>query len=484
MAKKHTKSSQRVRRSSTKEQPSSTLRRRRTGWWILIITIACCVVIGLCFLHPLWSSQQKPEDSEQAVPIQKGELDLPVYEPLGSEDEIVALQKEELQLGEQLLKDYPGHVDALIKMADIHRRNGDSVESLAYLHKALDLNPRGGDIYARMAQISEEKGNLEEALAQYNQAIRLKTRMPKVVDKMANVLIMMGKTGEAIDVLTRETQYSPTNSYAFFLLGQAYFQQEEYVKAGVNYQKAIKLKPNYIDAYYGLARVHVRLGNREQAKIFSERFKQLKAKERVGFKSRKLRFEDSVMVQKRAAITNLEIGRMYRDQGRVPEAEKRFKHAIGLDPNNVICLFELAALYNTHGAPVKALQLFKKMAQAQPNYHMSYLMMGILHTHLNQFEEAETAFNTLIRLTPRASEGYRELARLYLKKKRKIPQARQIAEKAISLEASATNCYILAWAYNENGETTKALPVIKRALELDPTNQQYQQLYKDIQERK
>ena len=484
MAKKNTKSRQRIKRQSGRAQPSPSLNRRRTIWRASIITTACCAILALFFLRSWWSSRQRPGKAEQIFHLQEGELDLPAYRTSGSEKEVAAIQKEELKLGEQLLRDFPGQVDALIKMADVHRRNKNAVEALAFLQKAMKVNPRRADIYVRLGQIAEEKGELEDALAQYNQALRLQPRIPRILSKMANILMMLGKNEEAIAALTKETQLSPGNSFAYFLLGQAFLQQKEYQKAGENYEKAIKIKPNYVTAYYGLARVQTRLGNHEQAKAYLEHFKQLKAKERVGFKSRKMRFDDFVMVQKRAAITHLEMGRMYRDQGKISEAERRFKQAVGLDPNNVVCLFELAALYNTHGAPVKALQLFKKMAQTQPDYPMSYLMMGILHSHLKQFNEAEASFNTLIRLTPQASDGYRELARLYLKNGRKITEARQLAEKALALEASAANYFMLGWACDENGDMAKALPAIKRALELDPTNQQYQRLYEVIQQRK
>jgi len=433
------------------------------------------------FLISWWSSRQRSGKAEPPLHLQEGRLDLPVYRPIGSAQEVTALKEVELRLGEQLLRDFPGHVDALIKMVDLHRRNGNAVEALAFLQKALKVNPRRADLYVRMAQLSEAGGELEDALAQYYQALRLQPQIPKVLSKMANTLMMLGKNEEAIASLTKETQLSPGNSYAYFLLGQAFLQQQEYRKAVENYEKAIKIKPNYAKAYYGLARTQTRLGNHTQAQAYSERFRQLKAKERTDVKSRKMRYDDFVLAQRRAAITHLEMGRMYRDQGRIPEAEERLKHAAGLDPNNIVCLFELAVLYNTHGAPVKALQLLKKMTQTQPDYPMSYLMMGILYTNLGQFEEAEATFNTMIRLFPQASDGYRELARLYLKSGRKTAQARKLAERAIALEGSAANYFMLGWACNVNGDRASALTAAKRALELEPDNPDCQRLYQAIQ---
>jgi len=80
------------------------------------------------------------------------------------------------------------------------------------------------------------------------------------------------------------------------------------------------------------------------------------------------------------------------------------------------------------------------------------------------------------------SDGYRELARLYLQSGQKTPQARQLAEKAIALETNAANYFMLAWARMKAGDKAAALPAVKRALELKPENPDCQRLYRMIQQ--
>jgi Flp pilus assembly protein TadD len=98
-------------------------------------------------------------------------------------------------------------------------------------------------------------------------------------------------------------------------------------------------------------------------------------------------------------------------------------------------------------------------------------------------DDAEQAFRKLIALGPRDSVGYRELARLYLKTRKDLREARQLAEKAVALEPVAANYFVLAWACDENGDTASARPAIKRAVELEPNDQQYQRLFRVIQQR-
>ena len=128
--------------------------------------------------------------------------------------------------------------------------------------------------------------------------------------------------------------------------------------------------------------------------------------------------------------------------------------------------------------------MYKKISEIQPEYPLSYLVIGILSAHLNRYDDSEEAFRKLITLAPQKSDGYRELARLYLKTGQNLPEAQSLAEKAVALEANATNYFVLGWACYTNGDNAKALPAVKRAIQLDPDNQQYRLLYKQILQRK
>jgi len=293
--------------------------------------------------------------------------------------------------------------------------------------------------------------------------------------------MLSGKLDEAIVALQEELRMSPGSSNAHFTLGQIYLQQKKYPQARARYEAAIKHKPDLARAYYGLARVHSLLGNRNQAQAYSAQFRTFKASDRQRRQEAKTQHDDFAVAQRIAAITYTDIARMYRDQGNAKKAEDLLKQGAGLDPNNINCLFELASLYNKNGATVKALQLFKQISHIQPSYAMSHYMTGVLSTGLKQFEDAETAFKTLIRLTPNASDGYRELAGLYLKTGKKLPQARQLAQKALSLQPSAINYYILGWACSLDGDKAAALTATQRALTMEPGNRNFQRLYESIQ---
>ena len=66
---------------------------------------------------------------------------------------------------------------------------------------------------------------------------------------------------------------------------------------------------------------------------------------------------------------------------------------------------------------------------------------------------------------------------LYLSRNKELPEVKRLAEKAVDLEATAVNYSVLSRACLMNKDGVGSLEAIKRALELDPRNREYQRQY-------
>jgi len=407
----------------------------------------------------------------------------PAHKPLRTEQEIAGLKKEQLQLAEELIKEFPGSEDSLVVMGNVWNRYGDAAAALKFWQKAVAMNPNRADVYEIMGWLAIKKGQFEDAIVQYQKALAIQPRLPGAHSNLAHALMILGRLDEAMEALEKEIQISPNSSFAYFLLGQAYLQQKEYEKAKENYEAAIKIDPGYENAYYGLATVCAQLGDSDMAKAYSEKFKKLRAEERKDLRGRKLQYDDFVETQKSAALTYIEAGRMYRDDGKLQKAEELLKRAAGLDPENIISFQELASLYQKQGQLSKTLEMHKKISEIVPDNPICHTNIGIFSLQLKQYDGAEQAFRKVIALAPKRPEGYRELARLYLEMGTKLQQARQLAEKAVELEQVAANYFVLSLACYKNGDTANASSAIKRAVDLEPGNPEYLHLYELIQVR-
>jgi tetratricopeptide (TPR) repeat protein len=477
------KTGQRYAGISGNSQPAFLSARRNVVRVLVILVIIYAVVAGIFSVKLLPCSYGQPLRLEESSDYTEDPVQLPVIKPLSTKQEVIALKNEEIELAEQLLRDFPDSEESLVVMGNLCYRHGDVIKALEYWNKALQINPKQANVYKSIALLYMKKGQFDDAVTQFRRALEIQPQLPDVYVNIGHSLMMSGQPEEAIEALQKEIQISPDADFAYFLLGQAHLQQKEYQKAQEYYEAVIKINPRYSNAYYGLASACAKLGDRDKAKGYSESFKKLKTEERKHLKGRKIKYDDFVETQKSAAMTYINVGRMYRENGKLAKAEELLKQAAGLDPGNVVCFLELATIYQISKQPAKALQMYKKISEIQPEYPLSYLVIGILSAHLNRYDDSEEAFRKLITLAPQKSDGYRELARLYLKTGQNLPEARSLAEKAVALEAIATNYFVLGWACYTNGDNAKALPAIKRAIQLDPDNQQYRLLYKQIQQR-
>jgi tetratricopeptide (TPR) repeat protein len=461
----HHKTGYQTKRTSRCSQPSLTGHGKVL--WATVVLVFACVLVNTGF-----SANTPP-------PVR-----LPVVKPIRTAEGLAALKKRELALAQELLQAFPGRHDSLALMGNVWYRRGNAIEAETFWQDALTINPKQADVHRSMAWLLLKKGDYQQSIAHYRQALAIQPTIPDAYNNIGRALMMSGRHSEAIEALKKEIDVDPTSSFAFFLLGQTYSQQQEYDQAKTHYEKAIALKPNYANAYYGLIAVCTKLGQRDQAKAHSATFKKLKAEARQGLEVSKSAYDDFAETQKAAAITYVNVGRTYREHGQHSKAEKLLAYAAGLDPNNIVSYLELASLYQTTKEPAKVIQMYQHISEIQPKASLPYLAMGVLSGQLGRFADSEKAFRTLINLTPKKPDGYRELARLYLKTRKNLPLARKLAYKAVSLQASADNCFVFAWACDENRDKTNAQEAIKRAIALAPDNQSYRRLYQVIQQRK
>jgi tetratricopeptide (TPR) repeat protein len=404
--------------------------------------------------------------------------------PIDPEREIAALKKEELELAEKIIKDFPDNANALILMGNVLERHGEAVKALERFEEAIKLDPHRPSVYESIGWFYLHKGQYEQAISHWQKALKINPELPGMHNNIARALMGLGRPTEAIEELEKDIQISPQAGTSHFLLGQLYLQQEAYEKAREHYEKAIAIEPNHTNAYYGLFTLSSRLKDNEKARQYMATFRKLKAEDMKVLKDRNNAFDDLVKMQKGAAETFMRAGQMYETRNDLQRVEKLLNRAVALDPNNTTSLHRLAYVYVMSNRVGEALQTYKKVNDIDPSDTFCHLNIGLLSARLNQFADAEKAFLRVIELAPEASNGYRELAQLYLRTGQKLPAARELAEKAVALEPVALNYFVLSWACDVNGDSESGLTAITRALQLEPDNMRYKKIYEHIKNKK
>ena len=476
---KHKKTGKRETKNSGCSQPSGPAAAKRAIWALVVGVIVCVAIAGFFWVRPLLRAEKKPQKTERPSNSTEGA----VSSVLTPEQETAALEKEERELAQELMRDFPNSDERVVLMGDLYRRQGNSVEAVRFWEEALKMNPRRSDVCHSIGIVAFEKGEYEKSIALWRKALEINPRMSDVHSRIARVLLELGKYSEAVEELEKEIEISPRSALSNYLLGRAHLQLKEYDKAKKYYEKAIELQPDHLNAYYGLSSVCVRLKELDKAKEYMAIFKKLKARDIEGVKGRDKAVIGIAVAPKALAAMAMDAEKLYRERGDLQRAEELLKRAETLDPKNTVCLERLASLYKMSNRIPDALAQFEKIREMEPENPFCYLNIGILSTQLKRFGDAEKAFQKAIAFAPKQSFGYRYLARLYLRTNSRLTETRRLAEKAVALEATADNYFVLSWACDVNGDTASALAAIEQAIQLEPGNPKYKQIYEIIKKK-
>jgi len=111
----------------------------------------------------------------------------------------------------------------------------------------------------------EIKEILSKAQKKFERAIEIKSDYGAARFYLANVYNLEGKRKEAIEELKEAEKKSPFDFALPFQLGLIYFQNNDYDKAQIEFEKAVVLNPNYANALYFLGLTYDQQGKREKA---------------------------------------------------------------------------------------------------------------------------------------------------------------------------------------------------------------------------
>jgi tetratricopeptide (TPR) repeat protein len=307
--------------------------------------------------------------------------------------------------------------------------------------------------------------------------------VPELHYSIGRALMHLQQPRAAAEAFEEEIERFGGRSVCHFLLGQACLQLKEYERSKASYERAVELQPDLWNAYYGLANVCARLGQTEQARRFRKTFQRLKAEETEVASDRVLSYDDLAVVRKGVARVRSEAGAIHFRLGDPAEAERHWRRAAKLDPDNVPLLLRLAALYQKSRRDREALRAYEKLRELDPRNPAYAINAGTAHARLGEPEAAARAFVRATELAPEQSAGYRCLAQLHLRGDGDLDRARTLARKAVDLEPIAANYIVLAEACDKTGDRPAALAAMRRAVALEPGNPRYQRIYALYQRR-
>ena len=171
-----------------------------------------------------------------------------LYEENKYNEAITQLQK--------CLRINPQDSDAYNNLGNIMLATGNYNEAERNYMESLRIDPHQAHAYNNLGTLFKYKNNIKKAIEYYQVAIH---EDPALIDALKNLEIARGKQKRLEEVLIRikeSVKADPQNPLLYTMLGNTNASLGEYDESIVQYQKALSIVPNYIQAMYGLALIY------------------------------------------------------------------------------------------------------------------------------------------------------------------------------------------------------------------------------------
>jgi len=173
--------------------------------------------------------------------------------------------------------------------------------------------------------------------------------LPRRIDEIAQ-MIEAGQTKQAIKKLLDLLEKDDRNSYAHYLLAEAYAKEDNQKMATVEYRQVLK---------YG------------------------KYSDKV----------DEVNVRTKLA-------KLFLDQGLLDDAKSEYLILTKIEPDNFLHFFELGTIYFRSNAMDRATIFFKKSSSLNPRHEQSHYYLGQIYYQNNLYSDAKNSFLEAIKIEP------------------------------------------------------------------------------------
>ena len=281
-------------------------------------------------------------------------------------------------------------------------------EALSSYATALELEKRFPPLHWRMGLLLLELGRLEEARGAFRRAVRLHPRDPGGWTGLARVHLQLDMPALAIDNLNQVLALLPDDPYGRSLLATALRQADRYDEwSGAPPQTGAQ--PNWPDPLtLELARFRANTAiSREDRAVQAAANEGPAAAITTVEKLLRNNPEDVSLLSK--------LGSLLADTGRLEESKEVLEKALGLEPDNRTLLVDLGVVHNRLGNAERARSLLERATELYPTFARGHETLSVILEDLDDLPGAVAALEEALRHDQRETEPFVRMAFLRLR---------------------------------------------------------------------
>jgi tetratricopeptide (TPR) repeat protein len=143
--------------------------------------------------------------------------------------------------------------DALTGLANCYMQQRRLPEAEQYLRKLVKLHPEEGAAHIQLGRVLAAQSKNDDAIAELEAGQKLAPADPGVLRDLAEIYVAAGKTEQAGAAYRELSSVHPQDASLHQALGQTLLREKKFPQAQQEFLTAIKLKPDFGEAYGDLA---------------------------------------------------------------------------------------------------------------------------------------------------------------------------------------------------------------------------------------
>ena len=255
-----------------------------------------------------------------------------------------------LNIARDTSQKFPDDVEGMGVLGACLRANGEMVESLEVLNKAIELNPDYAEALINRGLIRLSQENKTEAVADFELAHKLKPHIKQIWDLVVGLKVEAQDYSDAIVLLIDMIEIDPEDEKRLATLALCYQHLKDFKASEETYKKALTIKPDYAEA-------HINLGS---------------------------------------ALT---------EQGKVEEAIEAYNKALAIKPDYAEAYYNMGVTLQAQGKLEEAIEAYNKALAIKPDNAEAYNNMGNALQDQGKLEEAIEAYNKALAIKPDYAEA-------------------------------------------------------------------------------
>src|SRR5882724_5618382 len=257
-----------------------------------------------------------------------------------------SFDKAEAMLRQTIAAD-PSNIDARVLLGKTLALRGVRGEAIGQLAEAVRLNPSSGTAHNEFGMVLSRFVEVRAARQEFERALELDPGLAEAHVNLSLVLAQAGELAAASDHLDRAMELQgnhPKAAYAHYLKAKIWGAQDQMDKAMVELQWAVRLRPDYAEAWSDLG------GMRRLALDSAGAIEAL---------------QKAVALKPDDALAQYRLGQLYLQGGQAFKAVQHLKQALFYTPNDRATLYNLMLALRKAGRSEEARPIEKRMAELQ-----------------------------------------------------------------------------------------------------------------------